>query len=166
LTQTSSDIRAGGASAQESSQGVRDAIERARNAVENARNSYNTNLRPQLQQLGGTLNQLGDDIAAVRQNLDTVKGQLGDSPGSLDQSLASAQYSARTMADKLDEQSQRFSDLEGELANAGKTGDLSRLAQITGADPEALASQLVSPVSVAREEVYPVVSFGAGMLPL
>ena len=166
LTQTSSDIRAGGASAQESSQGVRDAIERARNAVENARNSYNTNLRPQLQQLGGTLNQLGDDIAAVRQNLDTVKGQLGDSPGSLDQSLASAQYSARTMADKLDEQSQRFSDLEGELANAGKTGDFSRLAQITGADPEALASQLVSPVSVAREEVYPVVSFGAGMLPL
>ena len=166
LTQTSSDIRAGGASAQESSQGVRDAIERARNAVENARNSYNTNLRPQLQQLGGTLNQLGDDIAAVRQNLDTVKGQLGDSPGSLDQSLASAQYSARTMADKLDKQSQRFSDLEGELANAGKTGDLSRLAQITGADPEALASQLVSPVSVAREEVYPVVSFGAGMLPL
>ena len=116
--------------------------------------------------MGGTLNQLGDDIAAVRQNLDTVKGQLGDSPGSLDQSLASAQYSARTMADKLDEQSQRFSDLEGELANAGKTGDFSRLAQITGADPEALASQLVSPVSVAREEVYPVVSFGAGMLPL
>ena len=166
LTQTSSDIRAGGASAQESSQGVRDAIERARNAVENARNSYNTNLRPQLQQLGGTLNQLGDDIAAVRQNLDTVKGQLGDSPGSLDQSLASAQYSARTMADKLDEQSQRFSDLEGELANAGKTGDFSRLAQITGSDPETLASQLVSPVSVAREEVYPVVSFGAGMLPL
>ena len=166
LTQTSSDIRAGGASAQESSQGVRDAIERARNAVENARNSYNTNLRPQLQQLGGTLNQLGDDIAAVRQNLDTVKGQLGDSPGSLDQSLASAQYSARTMADKLDKQSQRFSDLEGELANAGKTGDFSRLAQITGSDPETLASQLVSPVSVAREEVYPVVSFGAGMLPL
>lgn len=166
LTQTSSDIRAGGASAQESSQSVRDAIDRARNAVENARNSYNTNLRPQLQQLGGTLNQLGDDIAAVRQNLDTVKGQLGNSPGSLDQSLASAQDSARTMADKLDEQSQRFSDLEGELANAGKTGDLSRLAQITGADPEALASQLVSPVSVAREEVYPVVSFGAGMLPL
>lgn len=165
LSQASKDIRDGGASAQSSSQGVRDAVDRARNAMERARNSYNNNLRPQLQQLGGSLNQLGNDISAVRQNLDTVKGQIGGS-GSLDQSLSSAQDSARKLADKLDQQSQRFTELQDELAKAGKSGDFSRLARVVGNDPEALASQLASPVNVAKEEVYPVASFGAGMLPL
>ncbi|WP_288814542.1 YhgE/Pip domain-containing protein [uncultured Corynebacterium sp.] len=166
LRQTSADIRDGGTSSQSSRQGVRDAIDRARNAVVNARSAYNNNLRPQLEQLGGSLNELGNNIATVRQDLDSVKTQLGDSPGSLDQTLSKAQTSARNLADKLEEQSKRFADLENELANAGKTGDFARLSKVVGSDPEALASQLATPVSVSREAIYPVASFGAGMLPL
>ncbi|NTS21760.1 YhgE/Pip domain-containing protein, partial [Bacteroides fragilis] len=69
-------------------------------------------------------------------------------------------------AQELDSDADRFGELKDELDRARDTGDLSRLAKVVGNNPDALASFIASPVSVDRQPVYPVASFGAGMAPL
>ena len=44
-------------------------------------------------------------------------------------------------------------------------GDLDKLADIVGNDPELLASRIAAPVAVDRQPVYPVAAFGVGMTP-
>lgn len=166
LAQTAQDITDGNASAQNSRQEVRDALDRAKGAVDGAVTAYRQDLAPQLSQLGGTLDDLGDSIGTVRDDLAGITAGFQDSPGSLQDTLDRARAATVAIADKLDEHADRFDELQDALATAGQTGDFSRLAQIVGSDPEALASQLASPVTVERDPVYPVASFGAGMAPL
>ncbi|WP_066588503.1 YhgE/Pip domain-containing protein [Corynebacterium provencense] len=163
---TAQDITGGNTSAQEARQRAGDAVTRARDAVSNAVSSYRTDLKPQLDALGGSLRTLGEDISTVREDLGEIGRTLSDSPGSLQETLGRARDTANTVADSLDEQSRRFSELENALATAGETGDFSRLREIVGSDPETLASQLAAPMAVDRQPVFPVAGFGVGMAPL
>ncbi|MGO1910854.1 MAG: YhgE/Pip family protein [Corynebacterium sp.] len=166
LAQTAEDIEAGTSSSESSRQDSRDAISRARAAVDDAVTSYREDLKPQLDSLGETLDSLGDNISSVREDLGDIRGTISDSPGSVGEALARTRDATATMADRLDEHADRFSELQQALATAGDTGDFSRLAEVVGSDPEALASQLAAPVEVERDPVFPVASFGVGMAPL
>lgn len=166
LAQTAADIEAGTSSSESSRQDSRDAISRARAAVTDAVTSYREDLKPQLDSLGETLDSLGDNIASVRADLGDIRGTISDSPGSVGEALSRTRDATATMAGRLDEHAERFSELQRALATAGDTGDFSRLAEVVGSDPEALASQLAAPVEVERDPVFPVSSFGVGMAPL
>ncbi|WP_145943348.1 YhgE/Pip domain-containing protein [Corynebacterium glyciniphilum] len=166
FAQTAENISSGNGSAQSSRQESRDAISQARAAVSDAVTSYREDLKPQLSELGNTLDSLGNNIASVREDLGNIRSSTSDSPGSVQDLLGRTRDATAGLADRLDEHAQRFSDLEEALSTAGDTGDFSRLADIVGSDPEALASQLAAPIDVDRQAVFPVASFGVGMAPL
>ncbi|WP_291475011.1 YhgE/Pip domain-containing protein [Corynebacterium sp.] len=166
LTQTAQDITDGTADAQASRQSVQDALDRASTAVDGAVSAYRQDLQPQMTQLGSTLDDLGDSIATVKEDLAGVTASFRDSPGSLQETLDRARSATVSVADKLEEHADQFEEMADALSTAGGTGDFSKLARVVGDDPEALAAQLAAPVSVDREAVYPVASFGAGMAPL
>ncbi|MGN0096161.1 MAG: YhgE/Pip family protein [Corynebacterium sp.] len=166
FAQTAENISSGNGSAQSSRQESRDAISQARAAVSDAVTSYREDLKPQLSELGNTLDSLGNNIASVREDLGNIRSSISDSPGSVQDVLGRTRDATAGLADRLDEHAQRFSDLEEALSTAGDTGDFSRLADIVGSDPEALASQLAAPIDVDRQAVFPVASFGVGMTPL
>lgn len=166
FAQTAENISSGNGSAQSSRQESRNAISQARAAVSDAVTSYREDLKPQLSELGNTLDSLGNNIASVREDLGNIRSSISDSPGSVQDVLGRTRDATAGLADRLDEHAQRFSDLEEALSTAGDTGDFSRLADIVGSDPEALASQLAAPIDVDRQAVFPVASFGVGMTPL
>ncbi|WP_333618964.1 YhgE/Pip domain-containing protein [Dietzia sp.] len=166
FAQSARDIRSSNASAQDVRQGTTAAIAEAKNAVNDAATSYQENLRPQLTDLGSSLQTLGDDVTSVKEGLGRVGSSIADSPGSLSGSLGRASETTRALADRLDLRADQLTDLQGEVRMAGETGDLSRISDLIGSDPEALAAEIASPVAVDRQAVYPVASFGAGMAPL
>ncbi|MGV0869181.1 YhgE/Pip family protein [Corynebacterium kalidii] len=166
FAQSAEDISSGNRSAQDSRQESSNAISQARDAVNNAVTSYREDLKPQLAELGTTLDSLGNNIDDVRQDLADIRASTSDSPGSVQDALRRTRDATASFADRLDEHAERFSDLQQALATAGDTGDFSRLAEVVGSDPEALAAQLAAPVAVEREPVFPVASFGVGMAPL
>ncbi|WP_291479632.1 YhgE/Pip domain-containing protein [Corynebacterium sp.] len=166
FAQSAEDISSGNRSAQDSREGSRNAISQARAAVDDAVTSYREDLKPQLAELGNTLDSLGNNIASVREDIAGIRESTSDSPGSVQDALSRTRDATAKLADRLDEHADRFTELQEALATAGDTGDFSRLAEIVGSDPEALASQLAAPVDVKRDPVFPVVSFGVGMAPL
>lgn len=127
-------------------------IGNARKAIEAVKES---DLREAVGRLQNSLQQLGGKLDAV------------DTPRSLDTTaLANARDGVGRFADSLTEQADKFSDLRRELEDAQGVGDLERLAKLVGANPDGLSAALAAPVSLDRQAVYPVDSFGAGMAPL
>ncbi|WP_293768055.1 YhgE/Pip domain-containing protein [uncultured Corynebacterium sp.] len=112
--------------------------------------------------LRDSLRQLRSSLQAVGQDLQTV-----ETPISIDSSsLNDARDAIAKLADMLEGSASKFSSLRAEIDKAADSGDLTKLAELVGSNPDALASSIAAPVSVSRHAVYPVVSFGAGMAAL
>lgn len=163
---TAENISSGNGSAQSTRDESRAAIDSARTAVSDAVTAYREDLKPQLDELGTTLDSLGESIDGVKDDLAAIRETTSDNPGSLQDALRRTGEATAGLADRLDEQAEWFSDLRGAIEEAGESGDFSTVSQIIGSDPDALASHLAAPVSLDREPVFPVSSFGAGMAPL
>ena len=166
LASSADDIAAGNAESRETRQESQNAVDLARTAVNEAATAYEQDLEPQLEGLGASLDTLRDNVAAVGGDLDRAGTLLEESPGSLRETLVGARDATASLAVSLDEHAQSFDELSQELAAAGDSGDFSRVAELIGNDPEALATHLTSPVAVERQEIFPVASFGSGMTPL
>lgn len=165
LTTTADRIESGTGNARQSRQQTQEAIAAARQAVDNARTAYRENLQPQLNTLRGSVNTVVNDIAAVRAEIADVRNTLSSTSGGPESSLLRARDGADRLADTLYEQARRFADLEHQFAGVREGGDLSKLADIIGSDPELLASRISAPVAVERKPVFAVASFGVGMTP-
>lgn len=165
LTTTADRIESGTGNARQSRQQTQEAIAAARQAVDNARTAYRENLQPQLNTLRGSVNTVVNDVAAVRAEIADVRNTLSSTSGGPESSLLRARDGADRLADTLYEQARRFADLERQFAEVREGGDLSKLADIIGSDPELLASRISAPVAVERKPVFAVASFGVGMTP-
>lgn len=165
LVSTADDIEQGRGTSQESRQRTKDAIANAKHAAEKARTSYNENLKPQLDQLNQSVSVVAGDIDAVKQDIAGIRDSVSRNNESPQQSLARARDTTAGLADTLREQSGRFADMGRKIDEVRHGGDLSKLADIVGSDPELLASRIAAPVTVDREPVYPVAAFGVGMTP-
>lgn len=165
LTTTADRVESGTGNARQSRQQTQEAIAAARQAVDNARTAYRENLQPQLNTLRGSVNTVVNDIAAVRAEIADVRNTLSSTSGGPESSLLRARDGADRLADTLYEQARRFADLERQFAEVREGGDLSKLADIIGSDPELLASRISAPVAVERKPVFAVASFGVGMTP-
>ena len=165
LVSTADDIEQGRGASQESRQRTKDAIANAKHAAEKARTSYNENLKPQLDQLNQSVSVVAGDIDAVKQDIAGIRDSVSRNNESPQQSLARARDTTAGLADTLREQSGRFADMGRKIDEVRHGGDLSKLADIVGSDPELLASRIAAPVAVDREPVYPVAAFGVGMTP-
>lgn len=165
LTTTADRVESGTDNARQSRQQTQEAIATARQAVDNARTAYRENLQPQLNTLRGSVNTVVNDIAAVHAEIADVRNTLSSTSGGPESSLLRARDGADRLADTLYEQARRFADLERQFAEVREGGDLSKLADIIGSDPELLASRISAPVAVERKPVFAVASFGVGMTP-
>lgn len=165
LTTTADRVESGTDNARQSRQQTQEAIAAARQAVDNAHTAYRENLQPQLNTLRGSVNTVVNDIAAVRAEIADVRNTLSSTSGGPESSLLRARDGADRLADTLYEQARRFADLERQFAEVREGGDLSKLADIIGSDPELLASRISAPVAVERKPVFAVASFGVGMTP-
>lgn len=109
-----------------------------------------------------SLSSLQDSLARVGQDLDTAQ-----TPVTIDSSsLTDAQAAVQRLASGTQDKANKFADLKKDIDAAAESGDLKKLADIIGSDPEALAHAIAAPVDVDRQPVFPVTSFGAGMTPM
>lgn len=166
MQQSAKDIAAGNASAQESHQGISDAVAEAKAALVDAQNAYANGVKPQLDGLASTLNTIGSDVAGIRDDLAGSSSKLSGAAGSVESGLTSAREATAKLSTSLNEAADTFGDVERALANAAETGDLGALSEVIGAGPGVLATALGEPVRVDRTAVFPVAGFGAGMAPL
>ncbi|WP_040162725.1 YhgE/Pip domain-containing protein [Microbacterium gorillae] len=166
LLEAAADVAAGNDRAQHSHQAITDAIAQAKKALQDAKDAYTGNLKPQLDALSDTLSGITNDVSTIKGDLDSAASRLSGSAGTVRDVLTSAEATSTKLADTLQKTAGKFDALQAALAKSADTGDLSDLRKIIGADPEALASSLASPVRVDRTPVFPLVSFGAGMAPL
>ncbi len=166
LVQAAADITARNASAQETHQQVKDLIAQAQQALQQAKDSYTGTLKPQLDALGSTLSVIDDDIATVRGDLDQAASGLAGASDSIVGTLQGAQAVTARLSTALTDAAAKFDAVQQAVGRAAQTGDLQGLSEIIGSDPSVLATSLAAPVRVDRVEVFPVVSFGAGMAPL
>ena len=166
LVQGAADITTGNANAQATHQQVTALLAQAVQALTDAQNSYTGTLKPQLDALGQTLTVIDGDISAVRSDLQQAAAGLSGASDSIIGTLQGAQGVATRLSTALTQSATKFDAVQQALSHAAQTGDLAGLSEIIGSDPSVLATSLAEPVRVDRVEVYPVVSFGAGMAPL
>ena len=147
-------------------QEIEDSIARAREAMDSAKNSYDTGIRPRLEALSGSLDNVRANVDKARSDMDGVSSALANRPGSLRDTLAASGSDLRDTAESLRANAARMQEAQRSIAQARSSGDLTKLADLVSSHPEELAGALVDPVKVERKEVFPRVSFGAGMAPL
>ena len=147
-------------------QEIKDSIARAREAMDSAKNSYDTGIRPRLEALSRSLDNVQANVDKARSDMDGVSSALANRPGSLRDTLAASGSDLRGTAESLRANAARMQEAQQSIAQARSSGDLTKLADLVSSHPEVLADALVDPVKVERKEVFPRVSFGAGMAPL
>ena len=147
-------------------QEIKDSIARAREAMDSAKNSYDTGIRPRLEALSGSLDNVRANVDKARSDMDGVSSALANRPGSLRDTLAASGANLRDTAESLRASAARMQEAQRSIAQSRSSGDLTKLADLVSSHPEELADALVDPVKVERKEVFPRVSFGAGMAPL
>lgn len=162
LQETSAGITVGNADVQRFRAQIDDRISAASSAFANANAVYANDLRPTLEALGATLSavsialsDVGSDVASATNAADSVVSVLD----------AAAQDN-RVLADTLSNAADEVDVVVQTLAAAIDSGDFSQIGEIIGANPSALAAAIAQPIGIDRIEVYPVVSFGAGMAAL
>ncbi len=140
-------------------------VDEARNAVEGVQSSYAESLRPQLEQLAGTLSSINGGFVAIGDDLSGAVSALSEGSGSLMGVLKAAEGTMTTIAGDLDAAAARFDGVASALRDASESGDLSKLTEIIGPDPETSAGELSSPVALKTIPVFKVDTFGAQMAP-
>ncbi len=162
LAEASAGIAAGNADVQRFRGQIEDRLSAALSAFANADSVYANDLKPTLDRFAATLGAVGSSLDAVARDVAGVSATAGGVVSVLDtaarDNAALAAALSRT-ADEVDEVAQA-------LTTGIDTGDFSRIGQLVGADPSALAAAIAQPIGIDRIAVYPVVSFGAGMAAL
>lgn len=162
LQETASGISTGNDDVQRYRQDIEERISDAMTAFENANTVYANELRPTLDQLATTLSSVATAMSDVGAEIAGVTGSVGD----VVTILQNAAEDNRNLADLLASAADEVDLVVDTLSNAIDTGDFSQLSAIIGSNPSVLAAAIAQPIGLDRIEVYPVVSFGAGMAPL
>lgn len=166
LRESATGIRNGNTHAQQAHQSIQTAVAEAKQAIVDAQQSYVQNLQPQLDRLAATLETISADVGQIRSDLSSVNSGLSGAGDSTRAALTRTAEVTNSLSTSLVQAADRFAKLQGVLADAASTGDLSALSTAIGSDPGVLATSLAEPVRVDRIAVFPVAGFGAAMAPL
>lgn len=120
-------------------------------------------LSSQLGSLSEALGSVGWSAAGVSDELDGAAASLSSASGSVASELSNVQAQLVRTSDKLVEAASGLRDVKRELDAALTSGDLERVRQIIGSNPESMAELLASPVELERHTVYPIENNGSSM---
>ncbi|MGO3886616.1 MAG: YhgE/Pip family protein [Mycetocola sp.] len=162
LTQAAGSVRDGNGRAQDVRDGIITDLSEARTALGQANSSYVTEVKPLLDALATTLTSLGSTFGSLSGDLSAVSG-VAEGAGDL---LERAATDTAALSESLVTAAETFERVHTGLSAALDSGDVQKLTEVIGSNPSTLATALSQPIGLDRIEVYPVVSFGAGMAPL
>lgn len=165
LSDAAASLETGAADARAKAQAVKDGIAEAKGSIGGVKDSYNATLKQQISDLSDAVadvarrgSDMADDLGATVTDLSRAVSTLSDDLAGAHEVLAGASADLVSAADDL----QRLK--EG-LDTAVTSGDLDRVRELIGSDPEALADALAAPVTLDRQAVYHIKNYGSAMAP-
>lgn len=160
------DLRQGIESHQDSQAKAQIEIRQARDAIDAARANLENNLLPTIKRLRSSLDKAARNSAVVKTYMDSVRAALAENNNNTIEILRQSQSSLAQTANTMRDSSQRLGLALNNIEQARNSGDLKKVAEALGADPNALAKLISSPITVQRSAIFPVATFGVGMTPL
>ena len=159
-------VASGKATADQSRQDVKDLADRAVQSVNDLKTTYADSLKPQLDDLAATVTDAAGKLAGTSGNLGSAMADLTDAAGSASTAVTDMRTTLGDVKTKLSDASKAMRDFSDKLGTALSSGDMTQVKDLlSGADPEALATTLSSPVQLNRRPVFPVANFGSAMAP-
>lgn len=146
-------------------QQIKALAKQAQDAVNGLSSDFATTLQPKI-------DTIGSDVAATVATLQNSSGKLDNAVANLQSSGTDISNSLDNVASVLSSTARQLTTASGKLkafntafTDALNSGDMSKLKQLLGNDPETLAATLAAPVQLKTTAVYKVDNFGASLTP-
>ncbi|MBT1166525.1 YhgE/Pip domain-containing protein [Bifidobacterium simiarum] len=140
--------------------------EKARKTMTQVGDDFDKGLKTKLAAMSSAASDAYEGAAEATSRLEATSSELSGSADSIAASMADAHTDITATAKSLRSSAGKLDDLHGRIAKALNSGDLKTVRKVLGDDPEALATSLVSPVSLNRNAVYRSNNFGSSMTPM
>ena len=144
---------------------IKELIAQAKKDVENVDGSYEETVRTQAQQLASSVDSVSASALSVSESLGNTLSDLSAVASSTANGLSDATGSLSDASEQLASAADELDELTAKVNEALSSGDLQKVRDIIGSDPEGLAASLASPVGLNTQAIYPVENTGSSMAP-
>ena len=165
LQTQSDDIKNSATAASNLSSTVNDAVQNGITTVTNAQTSFNSNVLPQLTSGLDGFSTVSGDLSGVLMSLEPSIQQSIGTLGELGSTLDQAKETIRQVDDQLADIQQNLQTAANDIAALRSSDALGNLQDMLGMDESDVADFMTSPVELETKTVYPVSTYGEGVVP-
>lgn len=165
LRQAASDLASGLANAQQARADVIALIDEAKQTLSQVKGDYDETLKGQAEELKSSVENIASSASGISDNVDATVDSLKSASGSLAADLGNVQRVLTNTSSTLNASADDLQQMKSELDEAVQNGDLQKIRELIGNDPEALSEALAAPVGLDRHAVYHIKNYGSAMAP-
>lgn len=165
LRQAASDLASGLANAQQARADVIALIDEAKQTLSQVKGDYDETLKGQAEELKSSVENIASSASGISDNVDATVDSLKSASGSLAADLGNVQRVLTNTSSTLNASADDLQQMKAELDEAVQNGDLRKIRELIGNDPEALSEALAAPVGLDRHAVYHIKNYGSAMAP-
>ncbi len=165
LRQAASDLASGLANAQQARADVIALIDEAKQTLSQVKGDYDETLKGQAEELKSSVENIASSASGISDNVDATVDSLKSASGSLAADLGNVQRVLTNTSSTLNASADDLQQMKAELDEAVQNGDLQKIRELIGNDPEALSEALAAPVGLDRHAVYHIKNYGSAMAP-
>lgn len=165
LRQAASDLASGLANAQQARADVIALIDEAKQTLSQVKGDYDETLKGQAEELKSSVENIASSASGISDNVDATVDSLKSASGSLAADLGNVQRVLTNTSSTLNASADDLQQMKAELDVAVQNGDLQKIRELIGNDPEALSEALAAPVGLDRHAVYHIKNYGSAMAP-
>lgn len=165
LRQAASDLASGLANAQQARADVIALIDEAKQTLSQVKGDYDETLKGQAEELKSSVENIASSASGISDNVDATVDSLKSASGSLAADLGKVQRVLTNTSSTLNASADDLQQMKAELDEAVQNGDLQKIRELIGNDPEALSEALAAPVGLDRHAVYHIKNYGSAMAP-
>lgn len=165
LRQAASDLASGLANAQQARADVIALIDEAKQTLSQVKGDYDETLKGQAEELKSSVENIASSASGISDNVDATVDSLKSASGSLAADLGNVQRVLTNTSSTLNASADDLQQMKAELDAAVQNGDLQKIRELIGNDPDALSEALAAPVGLDRHAVYHIKNYGSAMAP-
>lgn len=165
LRQAASDLASGLANAQQARADVIALVDEAKQTLSQVKGDYDETLKGQAEELKSSVENIASSASGISDNVDATVDSLKSASGSLAADLGNVQRVLTNTSSTLNASADDLQQMKAELDEAVQNGDLQKIRELIGNDPEALSEALAAPVGLDRHAVYHIKNYGSAMAP-
>lgn len=165
LRQAASDLASGLANAQQARADVIALIDEAKQTLSQVKDDYDETLKGQAEELKSSVENIASSASGISDNVDATVDSLKSASGSLAADLGKVQRVLTNTSSTLNASADDLQQMKAELDVAVQNGDLQKIRELIGNDPDALSEALAAPVGLDRHAVYHIKNYGSAMAP-